>query len=305
MDNFWLKIKKPVLALAPMAGVSDSPFRQICRDEGADLVYSEMVSSYGLAYKGKKSLDLCEFRKKERPIIIQIFGRDQSIMAEAAMIAEEKFKPEGIDLNFGCPAKRVIKSGHGAALMDEPKLAQSIVRHIIKKIKLPLSVKIRLGAKKKTEVFDFAQRMEAAGIKAIAIHGRTLKQGFKGEADWEPIYQTAKLIKIPVLGNGDIKSNQEIKNRLKGLAGVLIGRGALGNPFIFNRQKKVGREKIKEIILKHARLAQKEKGKRGLIELRKHLGWYVRGWPEAKSLRQKLVRIETIEEINKILFFCH
>ncbi|TSC91848.1 MAG: nifR3 family TIM-barrel protein [Candidatus Berkelbacteria bacterium Licking1014_96] len=301
MDNFWRKFKKPIIALAPMAGISDSAFRQICKKEGADLVYSEMISSYGIIHNDKKTLSLCRFKQIERPIIIQIFGRDPRIMAEAAAVVENKFKPEGIDINFGCPARRVVKSGHGAALMDEPELAESIVRHIVKRIKIPLSVKTRLGARKKTEIFDFSRRMESVGAKAIAIHGRTLSQGFKGEADWGPIYKTAGIVKIPVLGNGDIKSNQEIKSRLKNLAGVLIGRGALGNPFIFGRQKEVSRKKIKETMLKHARLAEKEKGDRGLIEMRKHLGWYVKGWPKAKSLRQRLVRVETIEEIKKIL----
>lgn len=312
MDNFWRVSKKPIIALAPMAGISDSAFRQICKKEGTDLVYSEMVSSHGLVYHDKRSFNLCRFRQVERPIIVQIFGRDPKIMAEAAVIVEKKFKPEGIDINFGCPARRVVKSGHGAALMDEAILAGEIVRAVVRSINLPLSVKTRLGAKKKTEIFDFAKRMESAGAKEIAIHGRTLSQGFKGEADWEPIYRAANLVKIPVLGNGDIKSQTDIDRRLTGslaerdmaspdsLAGVMIGRGALGNPFIFSRQEEASWQKIKETILKHAQLAKKEKGERGLMEMRKHLAWYVKGWPEAKSLRQRLVRVETIEEIKEI-----
>lgn len=301
MDNFWRKFDRPIIALAPMAGITDSAFRQVCKEQGVGLVYSEMVSSYGLAYGGKKSFDLCHFKKIERPILIQIFGRDPKIMAEAAVIIENRFKPEGIDINFGCPARRVVKSGHGAALMDEAILAGEIVRAVVRSINLPLSVKTRLGAKKKTEIFDFAKRMESAGVQAVAIHGRTLNQGFKGEADWEPIYKTANLVKVPVLGNGDIKSKQEIKSRLKNLAGVLIGRGALGNPFIFSRREVISRQKIEQTILKHARLVFKEKEERGLIEMRKHLGWYVKGWPEARALRQRLVRIKTIEEIKEIL----
>lgn len=309
MDNFWRRINKPIIALAPLAGISDSAFRQICKKEGADLVYTEMVSSHGLAYGGKKSFDLCHFKKIERPIVIQIFGRDPKIMAEAAAIVEKKFKPDGIDINFGCPARRVVGSGHGAALISEPKLAESIVRHIVKKIKIPLSVKTRLGAKKKTEIFDFAKRMENSGIKALAIHGRTLSQGFKGEADWEPIYQTAELVSIPILGNGDLRNRKDITKKLtvnkkqlteNKLAGVLIGRGALGNPFIFSRQEKVSHKRIKEIMLKHVQIMEKEKGERGLIEMRKHLSWYVKGMPGAKQLRQRLVKIKTIEEIKNI-----
>lgn len=300
-NNFWQQLNKPIIALAPMAGICDSAFRQICKGEGADLVYCEMVSSHGLVYGGKKSFNLCCFKEIERPIIIQIFGRDPKIMGEAALIIEKKFKPDGIDINFGCPARRVVSSGHGAALMDEPELAEKIVRHISKKIKILLSVKTRLGAKKKTEIFDFAKRMESAGVQAIAIHGRTLKQGFKGEADWQPIYKTAKLVKIPVLGNGDIKNHKEIKNRIKNLAGVLIGRGALGNPFIFNQKDKPDFKEIKKVILKHAYLAEEEKGERGLIEMRKHLCWYVRGMTGAKKLRQRLVKIKMIGEIKRVL----
>ena len=287
--------------MAPMAGITDSPFRQICKSFGADLVYSEMISSNGLVYGDKKSLALSRFEKIERPILIQIFGRDPKIMAEAAIILEKKLKPDGIDINFGCPAKRVVKSGHGAALMDEADLAEKIVRLVVKSIKIPLSVKARFGVNKKTEIFDFAKRMETAGAKAIAIHGRTLRQGFKGEADWQPIYKAADLVKIPVLGNGDIKNYQEIKNKIKNLAGALIGRGALGNPFIFSPQEEIKHKKIKETMLKHARLAKREKGERGLLEMRKHLGWYVKGWPEARSLRQRLVQIKTINDIKKII----
>lgn len=299
-NNFWQKIRKPIVGLAPMAGITDSPFRQIGKIWGARLLYSEMISSYGIFYKDKKSLDLCKFKEAERPIIIQIFGREPNIMAEAAAIIEKKFKPDGLDVNFGCPARRVVKSGHGAALMDEPKLAEKIVREIVKKINLPVSVKTRLGKNKKTEIFDFAKRMEEAGAIAIAVHGRTFLQDFSGEADWSPIYKLKEKTKMIVLGNGDIRQQSEIKKKIKNLDGVLIGRGTLGNPFIFS-EKEPDRKQIIDTILSQAKIALAQKGERGLIEMRKHLGWYVKGMLGAKSLRQRLVQIKTIEEIKKIL----
>lgn len=359
--NFWQKLDKPIIGLAPMAGITDSPFRRIAKEWGAELVYSEMISSHGLIYRDKKSFELAYFRKMERPIIIQLFGREPSIMAEAARIVEKEIKADGVDINFGCPAKRVVKSGHGAALMDEPELAGKIVRAMIKAIEIPLSVKTRLGEKRKTEIYDFAKRMEAMGAKAIAIHGRTLKQRYKGSADWKPILRVAEMVKIPVLGNGDIKSQKDIAQRLAEgkLSGVLIGRGAFGNPFIFhgvraikkdperfignrlNTSRLASRMKANrgsgaatlptnpprypaaggvgfiknegfefaamsskertETMLNQANYALETKGERGLIELRKHLAAYVKGMPKAKQLRQKLVQIETIEDIKKIL----
>lgn len=321
MSNFWQKLDKPIIGLAPMAGITDSPFRRIAKEWGAELLYSEMISSHGLVYRDKKSFELARFRKTERPIIIQLFGREPSIMAEAARIVENEIKADGVDINFGCPAKRVVRSGHGAALMDEPRLAGKIVRTMVKSIKIPLSVKTRLGESKKTDIYDFAKKMEAMGAKAIAIHGRTLKQGYRGLADWKPIYKVAEMVKIPVLGNGDIKSQKDIAQRLAEgkISGVLIGRGAFGNPFIFHGVKAikkdpkrfirnegfefaaVGSNERRETILKQANYALETKGERGLIELRKHLAAYVKGMPKAKQLRQRLVQVETIEDIKKIL----
>jgi nifR3 family TIM-barrel protein len=319
--NFWQKLDKPIIGLAPMAGITDSPFRKIAKEWGAELVYSEMISSHGLIYRDKKSFELAYFRKMERPIIIQLFGREPSIMAEAARIIEKEIKADGVDINFGCPAKRVVKSGHGAALMDEPELAGKIVRAMVKAIEIPLSVKTRLGEKKKTEIYDFAKRMEATGAKAIAIHGRTLKQGYKGAADWKPIYKVAEMVEIPVLGNGDIKSQKDIAQRLTEgkLSGVLIGRGAFGNPFIFHGVRVIkkdperfiknegfefaamsSKERI-ETMLNQANYALETKGERGLIELRKHLAAYVKGNKKAKEIRSKLVQTSTIKEIEKVL----
>ncbi|MCX6811505.1 MAG: tRNA-dihydrouridine synthase family protein [Candidatus Berkelbacteria bacterium] len=321
MSNFWRKLDKPIIGLAPMAGITDSPFRRIAKDWGAELVYSEMISSHALVYRNKKAFELGRFRKMERPIIIQLFGREPSIMAEAARIVENEIKADGVDINFGCPAKRVVKSGHGAALMDEPQLAGKIVRVMVKAIKIPLSVKTRLGEKRKTEIYDFAKRMEEMGTKAIAIHGRTLKQGYKGSADWKPIYKVAAMVSIFVLGNGDIKNQKDIAGRLSQakISGVLIGRGAFGNPFIFHGVRAIKKDperfiknegfefaavssnERRETILKQANYALETKGKRGLIELRKHLAAYVKGSKNAKEIRSRLVKTSTCDEIETVL----
>lgn len=328
MSNFWQKLDKPIIGLAPMAGITDSPFRRIVKEWGAELLYSEMISSHALVYRNKKAFELAKFRKMERPIIIQLFGREPSIMAEAARIVGNEIKADGVDINFGCPAKRVVRSGHGAALIDEPQLAGKIVRAMVKSIKIPLSVKTRLGESKKTDIYDFAKKMEAMGAKAIAIHGRTLKQGYRGLADWKPIYKVAEMVKIPVLGNGDIKNQKDIARVLAGssqlsagsrLAGILIGRGAFGNPFIFHGVKAIKKDpkrfirnegfefaavssnERRETILKQANYALETKRERGLIELRKHLAAYVKGNKKAKEIRSKLVQTSTIKEIEKVL----
>lgn len=286
-----------------MAGITDSPYRRIAKKWGAELVYTEMVSSNGLVHRDKKTFSLVRFKKCERPAVVQIFGKEAKKMAEAAKILEKEVKPDGIDINFGCPAKKVISLGHGAALMDEPKLAEKLVQAVRKTTLLPLSVKCRLGAKKKDEIFDFAKRMEKAGAAAIAIHGRTLKQGFKGEADWKPIYEVKKKTKMIVIGNGDIKERRKIDKRLgEGkIDGVMIGRGALGNPFIFSINRPSSIEKVIKVALEHAKLAYKEKGKRGIIGMRKHLAWYIKGFPDSRKLRQRLARVESLGEIEKIL----
>jgi len=320
-NNFWKKLDKPIIGLAPLAGYTDSPTRQIQKKHGAEIVYSEMISSHGLVYRDKKSFNLAKFRKIERPIIIQLFGREPSIMASAAEIVEKEIRADGVDINFGCPAKRVISSGHGVALMDEPKLAQKISKKVSASVKIPLSVKCRLGLKNKKEIFDFAKRMEDAGISALTIHGRTLKQGFSGQADWWPIYEVKKMLKnVIILGNGDVFFKKDLALRLSEgkIDGVLIGRGALGNPFIFEGAKVIKRNPQKylkgkgfiepninmkekaRIAVEHAELAYKEKGERGIIEMRKQIGLYLKGENEAKKLRTELVRVESVDDVVKI-----
>ena len=326
-SNFWEKIKKansPILALAPMAGITDSAFRQICKSFGADLVYTEMVSADGLAYGSKKTFELMKFNKKEKPIILQLFGKKPENFSKAISNKQSAVNNfDGIDVNMGCPSKKVVNSGHGVALMEEPKLACEIVRSLKKATKLPVSVKTRLGFKNKNEILSFGPKMEKAGADALCVHARTYKQGFSGPIDLEIIKKLKSKLKIPLIVSGGIYEPEDAKKVLNKTKanGIMIARGALGRPWIFKEISYELREyrcqfceyaniekntlsfdwaRIKKTALKHAALAYKSKGDYGIIEMRKHLAWYVKNQPNAKELRRKLVRVETVEEIENI-----
>lgn len=305
--------KKPILALAPMAGITDSGFRLLCRELGADLVYSEMISADGLVY-GKKSWDLAKFDNQERPIVLQLFGKKPEIMAKAAALLCAKLKPEVIDLNMGCPAKKVIHSEHGAMMLKNQPLALEIVRQVKKAVgkKTLVSVKTRLGWDKKTDILTFAPKLEKAGMDFLCLHGRTYVQGFTGEVDYQMIKKVKAKLKVPVLANGGIKTPEDAARvlRITGVDGAAIGMGAWGHPWLFKEIKEylaggeyqeLSWKEIKKIIYRQATLALKNKGQHGLVELRKHLCWYVKGQKNAAELRQKLVRVETIVEIKRIL----
>ncbi|MBU1179916.1 tRNA dihydrouridine synthase DusB, partial [Patescibacteria group bacterium] len=304
----WEKIKKPIVALAPMADYTDSPFCLMCRSFGADIVYREMVSADAIAHGSEKTLEMARFDKRERPIILQIFGKDPKVMAEAARILEKKYKPDGIDINMGCPARKIVSAFNGASLIREPKLAAQIIRAVKGAVKAPVSVKTRLGWEKPDEILRFAPIIERAGADALAIHARTKKQGFSGKANWEMIGRARRLLKIPVLVNGDITDTESFKKALEvsGADGALIGRGALGKPWIFQNTKSrtVGHresdsKKLNKIILEHAELHFARHGE--LKTFRKHLVYYVKGLPRAKRLREKLVQVETIEGLKNTL----
>ncbi|MBU4332266.1 tRNA-dihydrouridine synthase family protein [Patescibacteria group bacterium] len=337
--NLWKQFNRPIIVLAPMAGITDSAFRQICKSFGADLVYTEMVSADGLAYGSKKTLELMKFNKKERPIILQLFGKNPENFKKAIEIIRRlnsnisnksndsndfNFVPDGIDVNMGCPSRKVVSSGHGVALMQEPKLAGEIVQTLKKATNLPISVKTRLGFKNKNEILSFGPKMEKAGADAICVHARTYKQGFSGPTDLEIIKKLKAKIKIPLIVSGGIYEPEDAKKVLNKTKadGIMIARGALGRPWIFKEISYELREyrcqfceyaniekntlsfdwaRIKKTALKHAALAYKSKGDYGIIEMRKHLAWYVKGQPNANELRRKLVRVETVEEIEKIL----
>ena len=330
MSNFWQKLKKPILALAPMAGITDSAFRQICRKHGADVVYSEMASVSALYFKPEKTLELVKFEKTERPYVIQLFGKHPEHFAKAAKIISEKVKPDGVDINFGCPAKKVFGHGSGCALMPQKKLAREIISAVCENTKLPVSLKIRAGVGE-VDAIEFIENVKDLPFAAVMIHCRTFEQKFSGPADFSVAEKIKKIIPDRiVLGNGGITEAQQAKEILEKyplLDGLGIARGTLGRPWIFEEIKQLlqecrertcafrkngtdisvpynknyGLSKIKKIAIEHARLLYKTKGQKGFLEIRKHLAWYVKGFPNASELRQKLVRVESIEEIKKIL----
>lgn len=317
MKNFWQKLNKPIYALAPMAGVTNSAFRQICKSFGVDVVYSEMVSATAIVYNSQKTLELMEFDKAERPFVVQLFGGKPEHFAIAAKLIEKKIparrnggKPDGLDINFGCPVKKVAKQGAGAVLMNDLKLAREIVKAVIKNTTLPVSIKIRakVGA---TDAIEFLRAVKDLDIAAVMIHGRSLAQGHSGAVDWLAIKQARPLVKGILLANGGVKDKASADELLKKTHadGVGIGQAALGRPWIFEEVKSPqppllkGEEEIFKIILEHAKLVNKLKGRPGIIEMRKHLCWYVAGLPGASKLRQKLVKAESIKDVTAIFSF--
>jgi len=320
--TFWQNLNKnnAILALAPMAGVTDSAFRQICHKYGADVVYTEMVSADGLFYDSKKTLEFLKFIKAERPVVIQLFGKYPEKFTKAAEQAE-KAGFDGIDINFGCPAKKVAGHGGGVTLMRDLDKCKQIIEATLAGTKLPVSVKLRssinkiTNSKEKVTTLDFVSYMKNIPISAVMVHGRPYEQPFDGEIDYEMIkmvkdfYKNTKTI---VLGNGGIHSPEEAKKMIDqtGVDGLGIARGVYGKPWIFKQIKdylKTGKYKdfsqkqIEKAMIEHAKAAQKDKNAHGLIELRKHLLWYVKGWQNSKELRSQLVRTESIDNLKRIL----
>jgi len=307
----WFETKKPILILAPMADYTDKPFGLICRKYSGRnfVIFKEMVSAEALVRGNIKTLKMCEFVPAERPLIIQIFGDKSKVMAEAAKLVEKRFKPDGIDLNMGCPVPKIAQKGlSGAALMKNPTLVANIVKSVKKAVKLPVSVKTRLGWSNSDEIIKFAVIVEKAGADLITIHGRTKVQSYSGVADWEQIAKVKKILKIPVIANGDIVDCMSAKKCLEitGADGLMIGRGALGKPWIFqevkSRKLKVeSSEDICKIVLEHAKLHEKHYGQGSLVTFRKHLGLYFKGIPHIKDLRTRLMQVKEYGELKKIL----
>lgn len=304
---------KKEIALAPMADYTDRPFSLLCREvSGREfIIYREMVSAEALVRGNEKTLKMCELDEREHPVIIQIFGDKPLSMAKAAKLISERFKPDGIDVNMGCPVPKVAqKTRSGAALMRYPELAVEIVMAIKEeKIGLPLSVKTRLGWSNDEEIFDFSIRLEKAGIDRIAIHGRTKVQGYSGEANWKRIGEVKKTLKIPVLANGDIRDAGSIKKciDITGADGVMIGRASLGNPWVLaDNDGRVAFDDLISVVKRHAQLHLEHYGEKGMVTFRKHLAWYFRGdrtkeIKEIKKIRASLVRINSLAELNAIL----
>lgn len=318
MSFSWSTAARPIVALAPMAGVTDASYRQmIKRIEPRTVVYTEFLSTDALAFGGKKTMQMMAFDAEiERPFIVQVFGHDPEHFLEAAKIIEQA-GADGIDINMGCPAAKVVSSCHGAALIRKPELAAELVHATKKAVKIPVSVKTRLGWDTKDTLIPFCQALEAAGAEAFAIHGRRFIDKFTGKADWAPIYELKKHVKVPVIGNGDIASAQDALDKIGNLDGVMIGRGTYGNPWVMkdvmdaleqrgavNTVASMSfRDKV-PFILEHCELAVKIKGeKRGMMEMRRHLSSYVKGFDGASDMRQKLVRVETLSEAKAILCF--
>jgi nifR3 family TIM-barrel protein len=299
------------LILAPMAGVSEAPFRQICRGMGADVVLSEFLSSEAIRRRIRNTLEGAEFEAVERPIGIQIYGADPNAMAEAAGLITEHYRPEFIDINFGCPVKKVVQRNGGSGCLRDMDLVQRIIRAVIGATHLPVTVKTRSGWNDELrDPVSIARRMEEAGARAFTLHARTRTQMFSGKANWDEIARVVEALEIPVIGNGDILAAEDLVRMRDhtGCAGIMIGRGAFGNPWLFRdgRARLEGRaapaapgaaERFR-VALAHARLAVRLQGdtRKTVIEFRKHLGWYTKGLHGASDLRQRLFQIESIAE---------
>lgn len=308
-----VKLDNPVI-LAPMAGVTDFAFRQLVKEFDCGLVCAEMVSSKGLIYNNDRTVEMLNIHPEERPISIQIFGCEPEIMAQAARIVEEK-GADIIDINMGCPVPKVVKNQEGSALMKNPQLAREIVQAVVGAVNAPVTVKMRKGwTANQVNAVELAKMVEEAGAAAVAVHGRTREQYYSGQADWGIIQKVKESISIPVIGSGDVTSPEEAKKMLTETScdGVMIGRGALGNPWIFSRTVHyletgellplpTAGERIK-VALRHLELLAQSKGEYiGTREMRKHAAWYTKGLPESAQLRRIINTTNTKAELAAIL----
>ena len=300
--------------LGPMAGVTDLPFRVLCREQGAGLVCMEMVSAKAVLYGNRNTKELLAVSPLERPVSLQLFGSDPEILAEIAARLEDG-PYDIIDLNMGCPVPKVVKNGEGSALMKNPARAERILSSMVKAVKKPVTVKIRKGFDDHSvNAVELAKIAEACGVAAVAVHGRTREQYYSGKADWEIIRQVKEAVSIPVIGNGDVHSPEAAKKLLEetGCDGVMVARGARGNPWIFRRivsyletgvvPPEPSKEEVKDMIFRHAAMMTEQKGELAAMrEMRKHVAWYTAGYPHSAALRREINEVETLEGLKELV----
>ena len=298
--------------LAPMAGVTDLPFRLLCKEQGAGLLCMEMVSAKAVHYNNKNTEALLEIHPEEKPVSLQLFGSEPDIMAETAARIEER--PFAIlDVNMGCPVPKVVNNHEGSALMKDPQLAGQIIHALVQAIHKPVTVKIRKGFDDAhVNAVEMAKIAEANGAAAIAVHGRTREQYYSGKADWDIIRQVKEAVSIPVIGNGDVVDALSAKKMMDetGCDGIMVGRACQGNPCIFREitqyldtgviPPRPGMDEVRDTILEHARLQLKYKGEYiGIREMRKHVAWYTKGYPNSARLRDMVNEMETFEQLEE------
>lgn len=303
------------LVLAPMAGVTDLPFRSLCREMGCGLLYTEMVSAKAILYKNKNTEPLLQITNDQHPIAVQLFGSDPEIMGDMAAKLEAERTFDIIDINMGCPVPKIVNNHEGSALMKEPALVEKILKNIVAKVHKPVTIKIRKGFDaKNVNAVEIAKLAEQCGVSAIAVHGRTREQYYAGKADYQIIEEVKKSVGIPVIGNGDIFGVDDSIRMYEqtGCDAIMIGRGARGNPWIFkeiSEYYKSGRrierpdtQEIKQMILRHARLLIDCKGEyTGIREMRKHVAWYTAGMPHSSAIRSKVNMVETYSMLETLI----